>query len=67
MLSGMRPKPPTRAPRSQARRPGDFDVANPKWWYEIFDATGSFRFAGVLRARRAVRRAPRDESWRSKG
>jgi hypothetical protein len=35
------------ARRSQARRAGDFDAADPKWRYEIFDATSFFRFAGA--------------------
>jgi hypothetical protein len=60
-----------RAHRSQARRAGDFDVADPKGWHEIFGAgspLGSRTPCGrkSLHARRAVRRVPREESWRSK-
>jgi len=48
---GMRQRP--RAPLAhhfQARGACDFDVADPKWWYKIFDATSLFRFAGVPRS-----------------
>jgi hypothetical protein len=34
------------AQRTQARRVGDFGVADPKWWYEIFDTISFFRSAG---------------------
>jgi hypothetical protein len=28
----------TCAPLSGAKKRADFDIADPKWWYEIFDA-----------------------------
>jgi hypothetical protein len=53
------------AQRTQARRAGDFGVADPKGWYEIFDAISFFRSAGALRSEIALRRAPSADSWRS--
>jgi hypothetical protein len=45
------------AQRTQARRAGDFGVANPKWWYEIFDTISFFRFASALRSEITTRKA----------
>jgi hypothetical protein len=42
---------------AQRRRAGDFGVADPKWWYEIFDATSFFRFAGGPRSKITARKA----------